>query len=95
MEGRKGGGSFLIMSSVHCLYMSKLYVPGLSSTLQPSVPLGRVKPVNVTLPRFKMAASSSRIELMSSGSKPMISIAFWETRRGEGKMEGGRGTRFQ
>ena len=55
-------------------------LPGLSSTLQASVPLGRENPVNFTFPRFKMAASISRIELMSSGLKPITSMAFWKQR---------------
>ena len=51
-------------------------LPGLSSILQASVPLGREKPEKVAFPRFSMAASISRMELMSSGLNPITSIAF-------------------
>ena len=53
-----------------------MYIPRPSVTLQASVPLGKEYPANVMFPRFKMAASISRTELMSSGEKPITSIAF-------------------
>ena len=46
----------------------------LLSSLQALLPLGRVWPLNVAFPRFKMADSSSKMLLMSSGLNPITSM---------------------
>ena len=44
--------------------------------MQASVPFGREYPLKVALPRLRMADRSSRMLLVSSGRKPITSIAF-------------------
>ncbi len=65
------------------------YVRVWSAMEQLSVLSGRVSPTNVTLPRLRMEARSSSVALISSGWKPITSIACCVCVREGGGGEGG------